>query len=48
MYVITGTLRNGKRLSPITTATPQCYNIWNGTVWKLIGGKRKLAYRIYN
>ena len=46
-YVITGTLRNGKRFSPITTTTPQHYNIWRGSLWKLIEGKRKLIKRYY-
>ena len=45
MYVITGTLKNGTRFSPITTATPQHYNIWCGSLWELINGKRKLIKR---
>jgi len=40
-YVITGVDRAGKRFSPITTYTPQHYNIWSGTLWKLVKGKRK-------
>lgn len=48
-YIITGIDRSGKRFKPIYTNTPQCYNIWRGTVWKqLENGKRKLLYRIYN
>ena len=48
MYVITGILKNGRRFKPFTTRTPQHYNIWNGTIWELIDGKRKLVKRIYN
>lgn len=40
-YIITGTLRNGKRFKAIHTDTPQHYNIWCGTLWKLVKGKRK-------
>lgn len=47
-YVITGVLRNGKRFTPIHTITPQHYNIWRGTIWRLVKGKRKLVQRIYN
>lgn len=48
-YVITGTLRNGRRFKPIYTDTPWHYNIWCGTVWRLDGsGKRKMVKRIYN
>lgn len=39
-YVITGTLRNGKRFTPIHTTTPQHYNIWKGTLWGIVDGKR--------
>jgi hypothetical protein len=47
-YVITGILTNGKRFKPIHTTTPQHYNIWNGSIWQIIDGKRKLIKRIYN
>ena len=47
-YVITGVLRNGRRFNPINTDTPQHYNIWRGTIWKLVNGKRKLVVRIWN
>ena len=40
-YVITGTLKSGKRFKPIHTTTPQHYNIWQGTLWQLVDGKRK-------
>jgi hypothetical protein len=47
-YVITGTLVNGRRFTPITTETPQHYNVWKGSLWKLVNGKRKLIHRYYN
>lgn len=47
-YVITGVLRNGRRFTPITTATPWHYNIWQGTIWLIEDGKRKLIKRIIN
>ena len=48
-YIITGTLRNGKRFDPITTTTPQHYNRYNGSLWTLLpNGKRKLIHRYYN
>lgn len=47
-YVITGVLKNGTRFTPITTTTPQHYNIWRGSVWLIKDGKRKLVKRIYN
>lgn len=47
-YVITGTLKNGQRFKAIYTDTPQHYNIWKGTLWKLEGGKRKKVKEYYN
>lgn len=53
-YVITGTLyRSNKRFEPIYTDTPWHYNIWNGSVWKLVADEngikhRKLVKRIFN
>lgn len=47
-YIITGILYNGRRFEPIHTTTPWHYNIWNGNVWKLVNGKRKLVKRIIN
>lgn len=47
-YIITGILKNGKRFKPITTNTPQHYNIWQGSIWELVKGKRKLIKRILN
>ena len=48
MYVITGTLSNGKRFKAIETATPWHYNIYSGTVWRVFGTKRKKVKSIYN
>lgn len=48
-YVITGTLKNGKRFDPIHTSIPQHYNIWKGTLWKLNeDGKRTFVKSYYN
>ena len=48
-YCITGILKNGKRFKPIHTITPQHYNIWRGTIWRIDSeGKRKLVTQIYN
>lgn len=47
-YVITGKLRNGKRFKAIHTDTPWNYNIWQGTVWEIVDGKRKKVKEIYN
>lgn len=48
-FVITGTDRNGKRFNPIYTNTPNYYNIYRGTVWKLLSsGKRKRFYQVFN
>ena len=47
-YCITGKLVNGKRFNPIYTLTPWHYNIFNGSVWLLKDGKRKLVKRIVN
>ncbi len=46
-FVITGKLRNGKRFEPIHTTDYRNYNIWNGTVWRVMpDGTRKLVKRI--
>lgn len=48
-FVITGIDRNGKRFKPIKTNTPQHYNIYKGSLWKITeNGKRKLVKRYYN
>lgn len=46
-FVITGCLKNGRRFKPIYTQTPQHYNIWKGSIWKLDdNNKRTLVKRI--
>ena len=47
-YVITGISRDGRRFKPIHTTTPQHYNIWQGTIWELVEGKRKKVREIFN
>jgi hypothetical protein len=47
-FVITGTLKNGKRFKPIYTNTPECYNIWKGTLWDISSGKRKKVKDYFN
>ena len=48
-YVITGKDAHGKRFKPIYTNTPQHYNIYNGTCWKLLpSGKRKRIFEWFN
>jgi hypothetical protein len=46
-YVITGKDKSGKRFI-IHTTTPQHYNIWEGTLWKIVDGKRKKVKNYYN
>ena len=47
-YVITGIDRYGKRFR-IHTDTPQHYNIWKGTLWKILeNGKRKKILTYFN
>lgn len=47
-YVITGVDKKGKRFK-IETETPQHYNIWKGTLWKLDeNGKRKKVKEYFN
>jgi len=40
-YVITGVKKDGTRFDPIHTDHPQHYNIWKGTLWEIVEGKRK-------
>ena len=48
-FVITGVDRNGRRFEPIKTNTPQHYNIWKGSLWRIQeDGNRKLVQRYYN
>jgi len=47
-YIITGVLKTGERFDPIHTSTPWNYNVWRGSIWEMINGKRKLIKRISN
>jgi hypothetical protein len=46
-YVITGILRNGKRFKPIYTNHPENYNIWQGTLWRILPNGRRKKIRDY-
>ena len=49
-YVITGVDVKGKRFK-ITTSNwihASGINLYRGTVWKVVDGKRKLIYRVWN
>ena len=46
-YIITGKDKDNKRFV-ISTTTPQHYNIWSGTLWKIVDGKRKKVKEYYN
>ena len=51
VYHITGILRNGRRFPRITTTNymqAMFINLWNGTVWEVIDGHRKMIKRVYN
>jgi len=48
-YIITGKDKSGKRFKPIHTDTPQHYNIWSGTLWKIDeNGKKKKIKEYFN
>ena len=48
-YKITGVDRHGRRFKPIYTNFPRHFNIFRGTVWRLLpDGKRKKEYDIIN
>jgi len=48
-YHVTGVLRSGKRFKPMVF-TKLYYalriNLWSGSVWEVIDGKRKLIKRV--
>jgi IS4 transposase len=46
-YVITGILKNGKQFKPIYTLTPQHYNIWRGTIWKVNDNRTRTRIKTY-
>lgn len=50
-FVVTGVLVNGRRFSPIRTSNPMIadsINLYRGSVWEIINGKRKLIKRVWN
>lgn len=49
-YHVTGTDRNGRRFKIITNKGMHAMmvNIYRGSVWEVINGKRKLIKRVYN
>ena len=49
-YDVTGIDRNGKRFSMTYSNQRQALaiNLWQGSVWKVINGKRRLIKRVYN
>jgi len=50
-YVITGTDCNGKRFAPIHTSNlsyAMAHNVYNGTLWEIVDGKRKCIKIWYN
>lgn len=49
-YIVTGVDRDGKRFRKSYT-NPHfalAINLWNGSVWQVRDGKRKLIKRVYN
>lgn len=58
IYVVTGTLRDGKRFRKVTTNKfhAMCINLWRGSVWEVdastiidaVKAKRKLIKRVWN
>jgi len=49
-YDVTGTDRNGKRFSMTYSNInfALAINLWNGSVWEVTNGKRKLIKRVSN
>lgn len=52
MYIVTGLYYNSnRRFSPIVCSNAQhanAINLWRGSVWQVVNGKRKLVKRVYN
>jgi hypothetical protein len=50
MYVVTGVTVQGKRFRIHTDNLmhAQCINLYRGSVWAVIDGKRKLINRVWN
>jgi len=50
-YVVTGVLANGKRFKPMyfdRLIWAFSINLWRGSVWEEVNGKRRLIRRVYN
>lgn len=49
-YIITGVLTTSKRFKITTTNKIYAFgiNLWRGSVWCLVEGKRRLLKRVYN
>ena len=49
-YIVTGVDRNGKRFRKEFSEPRWAFgiNLWRGSVWGLLNGKRKLLNRVYN
>ena len=47
-YIITGVDRQGKRFKITTCSAEHALgiNVWQGSKWKLVNGKRKLLCRV--
>jgi len=49
-YHVTGVDRTGKRFRIVTLSQIHAYgiNVWQGSVWIVRDGTRKLLHRVYN
>ena len=50
-FIVTGVERmNGRRfvIGPTDEFHAMCINLWRGSVWEVIDGKRKLVKRVWN
>lgn len=50
IYHITGLMTSGTRFKIVTSNYSHAMgiNLWRGSVWKVLDGKRKLLKRVYN
>tara|TARA_Y100000034_G_C6634527_1_gene277152 strand:- start:269 stop:490 length:222 start_codon:yes stop_codon:yes gene_type:complete len=49
-YIVTGVDRQGKRFKKEYSDPKWAFgiNLWQGSIWKEVDGKRKLLRRVYN
>ena len=49
-YHVTGVDRNGRRFKIVTPNLryADCINLFSGSVWRVVNGKRKLIKRVYS